>query len=156
MFVLTGSESSPDAPRLSAREVLLTRAREGRWPLNLRTPHQRDLKSGDRIVFYVSGSRESDRTAFIGTAEVLGSRLATDRTDPKLPARFLARAVLYDVPIGNLRLVSEAVSARPLVGRLEFVKNKEKWGTYFQGGVRRIPQSDFDLIVAHADRKVPV
>ncbi len=34
-----------------------------------------------------------------------------------------------------------------VAGSLDFVKNKEKWGTYLQGGVVKITEEDYKFIV---------
>lgn len=151
MFVVTGERTEAKRGSESAREVLMRRIESGRWPLNPRTPHQRDLQAGDRVVFYLSGSKELDRSSFVATAIVLGERVKSERQEAGLPAWLgTARSVLYDVPVGSARVFERPVPAPRLVEGLEFVKNKEKWGTYFQGGVRKIPQIDFETIVAAA------
>jgi hypothetical protein len=38
------------------------------------------------------------------------------------------------------------IDAKKLVPDLKFIGNKENWGTYFQGSIKRIPEEDFKLI----------
>ncbi len=40
----------------------------------------------------------------------------------------------------------ELIDAKRLVPDLKFIVNKEKWGTYFQGSIKTIPEEDFKLI----------
>eukprot|EP00744_Colponema_vietnamica_P026886 GILI01040051.1.p1 GENE.GILI01040051.1~~GILI01040051.1.p1 ORF type:complete len:173 (-),score=8.75 GILI01040051.1:27-545(-) len=41
---------------------------------------------------------------------------------------------------------AKEVDVRPLISRLKFIRNKEKWGGAFRFGCFRIPQEDMDLI----------
>lgn len=43
----------------------------------------------------------------------------------------------------------QEVEIRPLIDRLEFIKDKEKWGYIFRTGFFEINKHDFDLIESH-------
>jgi len=40
----------------------------------------------------------------------------------------------------------ELIDAKKLVPDFSFIRNKEAWGTYFQGSIKTIPEDDFKLI----------
>lgn len=40
----------------------------------------------------------------------------------------------------------ELIDAKRLVPDLKFIANKDRWGTYFQGSIKIIPEEDFKLI----------
>lgn len=77
--------------------------------------------------------------------------------------RFVAMAVLDDDTIfqydftptfkpyrrkATYRQIRE-VEIRPLIERLSFIQNKDKWGYIFRTGFFEINQSDFELIESH-------
>lgn len=41
---------------------------------------------------------------------------------------------------------SREADIRPLISKLEFIKNKQRWGFYLISGFREISKSDFELI----------
>jgi hypothetical protein len=150
LFVVNGERDSMSGHRSPARDVLQRRLADGRWPLNARTPHQRDLAAGDEIVFYVAGA-DPEQSCFVGTGVVTGSRVQSDRTGSNVPSWIgLAESKLFDVPVRLGAFFADPLQAAPLISSLGFVKNKERWGTYFQGGVRRIPRDDFEQIIRAA------
>ncbi|WP_462267102.1 EVE domain-containing protein [Mucilaginibacter sp.] len=97
------------------------------------------MSAGDKILFYAA-------------KEVYGQK--------ELCQRFVALAILADDTIfqyeaaanfkpyrrkAAYREVKEA-EIRPLIDRLEFIKNKDKWGYIFRTGYFEINAHDFDLI----------
>lgn len=54
------------------------------------------------------------------------------------------------IELENVVLFDPPVSIRPLLARLDFIKHKQKWGAYLQGGCRRIATSDFEKFVRAA------
>lgn len=150
LFVVSGERDSASGRRTLARELLQRRLAVGRWPLNARTPHQRDLVPGDEIVFYVAGA-DPERSCFVATGVVTGPRVESERCNDRGASWIgLARHRLFDVPVSLKTLFAKPLEVAPLIPSLAFVKNKERWGTYFQGGVRRIPRADFERIIRAA------
>src|SRR5690606_28275571 len=131
-------------PGSESRAILEARFEDGLWPLNLSTPHQKDLKEGDRILFYVAGSSDPHGYHIVAQGEVAGTRRKSSRKGGDLPDWLGVSSNLYDVPVRGLKWFYPPVDVKPIVLSLAFIKNKERWGTYFQGGVRRIPEADFN------------
>lgn len=150
VFVVSGERDSASGFRATARDVLQRRLADRRWPLNPRTPHQRDLARGDDIAFYVAGA-DPEQSCFVGTGTITAPRIESDRPNGRPPSWLgLAAPKSYDVPVCRASLFAAPVRAVALVPSLEFVKNKRRWGTSFQGGIHRIPRNDFELIIRAA------
>ena len=52
--------------------------------------------------------------------------------------------------------VTQDAPIRPLLPRLSFIKNKEKWGAVFRYGLLSIPREDFEIIAAAMDWISPI
>jgi|ERR1041385_486108 predicted RNA-binding protein len=151
IFVVKGEKPSSRGDRRSARSVLEARFKLGIWPLNLRTPHQQELNAGDEVLFYVAGSGDPDRYHFIARAEVSGPRVRSARRWHELPAWLGTQGPpLYDVPLRSMIRLAQPISIKPLIRQLSFICNKTRWGTSLQGGVRRISNEEFTLILNDA------
>jgi len=110
-----------------------------------------ELKRGDRIVFYAARNGGRDAMHFLACGEVAGPRVESRREDPDRPRWMgLLGSQLFDIPISGAQWFETPVPARPLVKRLTFVRNPDAWGSYFQGGVRKISGDDYDTIVEAA------
>lgn len=148
MFVVSGKGG-----KQFARDIVSKRFAEGLWPLNARTPHRSDLAPGDQVLVYAAAGAHSDpdRGCFIAVAEIRAALIESARQiEPVASWIGLRGKPLFDVPLARTTFLSMPLHAQPIVRRLSFVRNKEQWGTYFQGGVRKVPASDFELVLAVA------
>ena len=107
-------------------------------PYRFRKQVQR-MQIGDRVVYYVMKLQKFGATATV-TGDYFNdsSKLWTDK-DEMWPSRRPSESniVLDD---------DELIDAKNLVPYLSFIENKEKWGVYFQGSMKTIPEEDFLLI----------
>ena len=108
----------------------LERIKNEKWPIYSRTTNRNRIKKGDRILFYLAGPH---RKKIIASSH-LGSQIRKEGDD-------------FAVALEKIDAWKKHVPIQPLVGTLEFIKNKEKWGTHMQGGVVYISDKDHDLIV---------
>jgi len=98
------------------------------------------MKIGDRVIYYIMKLQKFGAIATI-TGEYFHdekNRIWTD-VDEIWPARALSKP---DIVLDD----DELIDAKKLVPDLSFIKNKEFWGTYFQGSIKTIPEEDFRLI----------
>jgi predicted RNA-binding protein len=97
------------------------------------------MQIGDRVVYYIMKLQKFGATATItGDYQEDSSKVWIDDNE-MWPARRPSKPniVLND---------DELIDAKKLVPDLKFISNKEKWGTYFQGSIKTIPEEDFKLI----------
>jgi predicted RNA-binding protein len=136
----------------SAHEVAKHRLKNQAWGLNLCTSFVSALKPEDRAVVYISGRREFARhivasaTMSSAAKEVRSSKLRMRIDAPRNLGVILAPLA---VELKNVKLFKHPVDIRSIAGALDFIKSPEprRYGKYLQGGVRRISESDYNLIV---------
>jgi len=103
-----------------------------KWPLFQRSQNRTALREGDHVVFYKAGK---DGLAFIGSAKI-ASR-ATNVT-----------GLLYSVDLMDIETWGKPVSIKDILESLEFIAKPQIWGSYMQGGIRKINEADFQLILS--------
>lgn len=106
------------------------------WPIFNATPHRMDLKSGDCVVFYKAGR---DGQKFLGTAKI-ASELRTERGK-----------ITGSVDLADIATWKKSPGIKEMIADLDFIFNKRMWGASLQGGVIRIPESDFLKILKRAE-----
>ena len=146
IFVVKG-RSAFGTKKITAREVLKTRFAEQVWPLAGNTRNRARLDEGDRVLFYVAGAGP-DAGCVIGEGEVAGpKREWRSSTGQVADLLGVLSPTKHHVPLRRTRLLKAPVPLRPLAEKLAFVKNPKFWGRYLQGGVTRIPDQDFEVIL---------
>jgi predicted RNA-binding protein len=97
------------------------------------------MNVGDKVVYYIMKLQKFGATATI-TGEYFedSSRVWVD-LDEMWPAR---RPSQPEIVLND----DELIDTKKLIPDLKFIENKERWGTHFQGSIRKIPEEDFRLI----------
>lgn len=113
------------------KEEFENRMKSKNWPIFMHTPNRKSLCVGDHVVFYLAG-REGQK--FLGSAQINSEVKKTHRLD-------------YFVELTNTEIWIKYVRIIELLTKLEFIKDKQVWGRFFQGGVRRISKKDFNVII---------
>jgi predicted RNA-binding protein len=128
---------------VTSRDHALEGAKEGIIQVNhgKNGPLKR-LSPGDKILLYagkrVYGQKELSQS-FVALAAVTDESIFRCEVSENFkPYRRKARYIQ----------VKES-EIRPLIDKLEFIKNKEKWGFCFRTGFFEINKHDFDLISSH-------
>jgi len=108
------------------------------------------IKKGDRIVIYVGkkkqgyGGPNASVSEFAAIGEVLDDkpffdekRIWHSRSAEKFPWRRKAKIIS-----------NKHIKAKELIGKLNFITKKQKWGAYFLTTLRQISDVDYKLISA--------
>ena len=107
---------------------------------------------GDRVVIYVGGQQEGSKL-FVASAEVVSCELVTAvarRNVAPNVAEGNQLAVGW-LQLGTVKEFSTPVPILELLDRLSFIpENRARWGVALVGGVRRIDDRDWDLILSEA------
>lgn len=106
------------------------RMRDERWPIFVHTQNRKNLQIGDNVIFYEAGLGGQK---FLGTSSINSEVKKTTRLD-------------YFVELNNINVWKKNVKVKDLLNKLDFIKDKQVWGRFLQGGVRRISEKDFDII----------
>lgn len=117
------------------------------------TRHQAWLSSrriqalpGTPVLFY----RVS--VGFVGSASIVSVEGRRDN-EPSLLRSFPDQMYPYKIHLSGVRTFSRTFNIRPLIPRLSFITNKTYWGHSFRTSPRRIPFSDYRLILETADER---
>ena len=137
IFVATDTAN----PDFTAEEAYRNRMGHGLWGIGANTPNKRKLSRGDKVVFYLT----SPAMAFVGTATISSTVLNKSERD-KLCTERVFLGAKSGVKLTYIDVWSEPKEIKPLLEDLHFIKNKERWGTHLQGGIRGISEEDFELI----------
>lgn len=149
IFVVTDHKTDG----LTGDQIFQQRIADEFWGLGEKTPNRSSLRKGDKVVFYIGSQSKS----FVGTA-ILGSdsyRLSKEEQDRVSHGREFYKAE-FGVRLGQTHVWSGPRSIESVLPQLKFIKNKEFWGTYFQGGVRQILEEDFRTITSDSQVAVPL
>lgn len=108
------------------------RIEERRWPIFKKTQNRRKLKVGDTVIFYKAGTQGKK---FLGSS-VIGSPLEK------------ANELVFFLKLSDIVVWKKPVEVNEVLKDLDFIRDKQYWGRYFQGGVRRLSETDYETIVA--------
>ena len=121
IFIMTGSI-----------EDFTERITNGKWPIYKRTQNRFKIKKNDDVVFYLGGMNNGK---ILGTGK-LSSNVKKQSMDGD-----------GDIEISDTDLWKNPVLVKDNVESLDFVKNKNNWGAYFQGGVKSLGSKDYKQIL---------
>ena len=60
------------------------------------------------------------------------------------------KQVLFHVEFKELRIFDKDIKIKDHINNLDFIKNKQKYGLYFQGGICKINQISYNYILNKA------
>jgi len=105
------------------------------WKIGERTANRKNIKKGDRALIYSSGEGNRDFVA----SGILGSEYMND-----------GRPIYGHAIFEEVTIFSNKVSLKSVLKNLDFVKNKDIYGSYFQSGIIRIGEKDYNTILKKA------
>ncbi len=148
-WLFTVVQKKTDSGILAPDEVLKQRLTDKFWGLGERTPNRRYLQKGDRVVFYVG----IPFVTFAASATLATDSfaLSEDQKEKYSHGKAFYRND-YGVMLEDIQYWETPRPVKDLIPSLKFIKNKENWGAYFQGGVRQLSEDDFQAITEN--RKV--
>lgn len=112
--------------------VFNNRVEHKKWPLYLGTKFQKYLKIEDHIIFYQAGKNGQK---FLGTA-MIKSKV---KPDPD--------KINFYIDIDRIDIWKKPLSIRNILSKLDFIKYKNNWGIHFQGGIVRLDEKDYSVIL---------
>ncbi len=149
IFIVTEQRDGKDT--CSANVIFEQRMKDSFWGLGEKTPNRRNIKAGDKVVFYMG----SPVQAFTGTAVLSTSSFKLNDDQKKQyhhDNKFFASE--YGVELEDIVIWSNPKPVAELVADLDFIENKQFWYAYFQGGVRQITEESFLLITNNIKRSL--
>lgn len=104
------------------------------WPIYKLTKNREKLRAGDKAIIYLAGL---GRRKFVGNC-TLNSAIKKKENGPD-----------YSVDLTQITIWKKHLDVYNVLADLVFVKNKDHWGGYFQGGVVTISEKDYQLILSN-------
>jgi hypothetical protein len=103
------------------------------------------IQAGTPVLFYLK------HTGVVGSA-LIQSASTVEECDNSILSRYgLIGYFRTKLGITDTTRIDPAVDLKPLIQRLGFIANKgNHWGTSLRSTPRRIPKTDFNLIIARA------
>jgi len=140
-----------DGKVLDAKEIYQVRMKDRFWGIGKATPNRKRLRRGDEVAFYV-GSQE--RGFFAGQAKLASDLFQLDAQRKNVLGHGQGYfRVDQGVDLTDIMTWDEPrVLDSDLIGKLDFISNKEKYMVHLMGGVRAISKDDFDVILDPARR----
>lgn len=126
-------------------DIFNDRIKENKWPIYVKTPQLQNVSVGKNVVFYIAGTGEK-RQSFIGTAKI---KKIVDNNNTNLDPNQEFKQILFHVEFENINIFNKSLSIKDHIDNLDFIKNKEKYGLYFQGGICKINKQSFEYINAN-------
>jgi hypothetical protein len=143
-YIFVAGDIYDEARVIPAREICETLVDHEVWLIWRETPYQRDYRAGDRVLFYLARSGQSQ---FAGMAELAGDPESTTREETRMADSLGLLGYDRKLRLRNIQRFRDGVGIRPLVAELTFIKNKKWWGHSFRQSAIRIPKEDFDRIL---------
>ena len=125
-------------------DIFNDRIKENKWPIYVKTPQLQNVSVGKNVVFYIAGTGE--KQSFIGTAKI---KKIVDNNNTNLDPNQEFKQILFHVEFENINIFNKSISIKDHIDNLDFIKNKEKYGLYFQGGICKINKQSFEYINAN-------
>ena len=126
----------------SGFDIFNERVQKNKWPIYNKTPQLKNVKEGKNVVFYIAGEGEK-RQSFIGSAKI---KSIIDNKNTAVDANQELKLVLFHVEFKELKIFDKDIKIKDHIDNLDFIKNKEKYGLYFQGGICKIDQQSYKYI----------
>jgi len=98
-----------------------------------------NVKPGDLLIFYVAPKR-------IGGVFRVVSKPYIDREPIFFPVKSRDEVFEYRVRIEPALLPKEPIDFKPLVKKLSFIKNKERWSAPLRRAMFKISREDYEII----------
>ena len=127
-------------------DIFNDRIKENKWPIYVKTPQLQNVSVGKKVVFYIAGAGEK-RQSFIGTAKI--KKIVDNNNNTNLDPNQEFKQILFHVEFENINIFNKSLSIKDHIDNLDFIKNKEKYGLYFQGGICKINKQSFEYINAN-------
>jgi hypothetical protein len=127
---------------IPAIDVLNSRVKYGFWSINSKNPYRRKISPGDLGIFLATGR---DSRVFAGECTITSEPVPLDLAHKKLLEGYPSTLSDYYFTVDG-KLWEKPKEAEKVAAQLSFIKNKQRWYAYFQGTLKPISQTDYEII----------
>lgn len=112
------------------------------------------VKKGDKCLIYVKQEKIGDKlkeSRIVGEYEVASEVFKDSKRIFKSPPGMGNESFPYRIKLKPINVFKRSVEFKPLIPKLNFIKNKKKWSGHLMGkAMREIPEEDYKLIMSVA------
>ncbi len=111
------------------------------------------VKPGDSILIYVAQKKEGDTilpSAVVGAFEIVSEGYEDVKPIFITPESMGDEVFPNRVKLKPIKIFKEPVEFKPLIPKLEFIKNKIMWTGHIRVAMREIPEGDYQRILKSA------
>ena len=127
---------------IPAINILNNRVKYGFWSINSKNPYRRKISPRDLGIFLATGR---DSRVFAGECTITSEPVPLDLAHKKLLEGYPSTLSDYYFTIDG-KLWEKPKEAEKVAAQLSFIKNKQRWYAYFQGTLKPISQTDYEII----------
>ena len=143
-YIFVNSDSSDFYDRkIPAPKISSYRLKNRVYPIYKGTKLKKFLKPNDCFIFYLAGSPTSQTKRFVAYGKIKNIETEKNYSEDDV---HLCEPI---EKIGRLKsvVVGKSVSIYEIKDKLSFISKKRKWGASMQGGIIKITQKDYNLII---------
>jgi predicted RNA-binding protein len=133
-----------DSQKEDAIDILNVRIKEKKYPLYEKTPKLNEIKEKDEVVFYIAGKATKAQN-FIGQAIIDTIQIPEELSVDPDKKKYVVKKYLI---LENIRIFKAPIHIKSIINQLDFIKNKSNYGVYLMGGVSKITENDYKLIIS--------
>ena len=143
-WILVVTTKEMNGRKYEAEEVFHQRMEDCFWGILEKTSNRNKLIKGDKVVFYVGTTQK----AFFGQANLGSICFKLDESDKeKYGHNNPFYRSKYGVLLEDIQIWEKPKYMQDLVLKLNFIENKQNWGSHFQGGIRQLSEEDLEIIL---------
>jgi len=113
------------------------------------------VKPGDTLLIYLKQEREKDKITeprIVAAYEAKSEVYKDSKRIFKTPEGMGNESFPLRIKLNREKIFSKPVDFKPLIPKLKFIKNKQKWSGHLMGkAMREIPEEDYNLILKKGD-----
>lgn len=125
-------------------EVYEVRMDQQFWGVGKNTHNRNKLEVGDKVVFYIG----SPDMVFGGTAVI---KAPCKKLSKEEKQKYWYEGVSdpeYGLVLSEIQKWENKKPMKEVLHKLSFIENKAYWWTYLQGGIRKLTETDYQIIVS--------
>jgi len=116
------------------------------WGVGSNTPYTGNIRSGQRGVFYLTGKH--GKFSFISSFKTKTEPIKISKEAEKSLSPIITYWSTYVIYLKEFNAFKKRVDIRKIADKLDLTKNKSSWGAALQGGIRKISEKDYRMIVS--------
>lgn len=142
-WLLTIRDQYQTTRKISAKEIFDIRVANSFWVVNEHNRNFHRIKEGDKAIFYQCGSKGKQ---FLGRCLVSSQPERLTQELKQLITTQPSSLFNHYVSLDDIEVWKNPKLLIPMLNKLSFIRNKHHWGSYLQGGLRNISESDYFTI----------